>query len=305
MAELDRRPGLHVVFYRLVASLLCFGAAALANTPAASPDRPLRGILLHDSWGSHSTITAAVDSLARSGLIALQYNIAIIGPSWFRFSNSSGDSDAHGVVSPNAVFIDSFGRYYPDISRFPSTLFQTCEHLRAAGVACGARLMSGVPREAVARALPVLGASPYTVADIAATPQVVMGGRQPFNLILNSTHPASLAYVSSQVELLHSYGVTVLQLDCVGDGSSSLDDTMNLVSLYANASTSLGITLSIDGSLVPQLLVPSLRSMGVAMVQHVSAPMWDQWTVDWESLDRFGSLGGDGIWPFAGENIMF
>jgi hypothetical protein len=191
---------------------------------------------------------------------------------WFVENDKAG---GYNQTDPRYV-MDEYGRYTPALNRFPSAaggkgFRPLADYVHAKGLKFGIHIMRGIPREAVARKLPVKGtrltadqlyspespcawlADNYTVADV----------------------PGGQEYYDSLIELYASWGVDFLKVDDISRPYHSREVEM--------------IREAIDKSGRSIVLSLSPGATPVAEAGHVSvhANMWrmvdDLWDV-WEDV---------------------
>jgi hypothetical protein len=107
--------------------------------------------------------------------------------------------DAKGNVDHTRFEMDAYGRYVPVPARFPSagkdfTFRPLANYLHSLGLRFGIHIIRGIPREAVARNLPIEGSS-FRAADAADTSDVCPWNK--YNYGLNPSHPAAQTYYDS------------------------------------------------------------------------------------------------------------
>ena len=103
--------------------------------------------------------------------------------------------------------LDANGRLLPAANRFPMTAATRsfkpmADYLHAKGLKFGLHLLRGIPRQAVANKLPVLG-TPYTAADIANTNSTCAWNGDMFGV--DMTKPGAQEYYDSVFALMASW----------------------------------------------------------------------------------------------------
>jgi alpha-galactosidase len=127
--------------------------------------------------------------------------------------------DANGNDSHTRFEMDAFGRYVPEPARFPSagtdfSFRPLADYLHSLGLRFGLHIIRGIPREAVARNLPIAGTS-FHAAD-AADPTDVCPWNA-YNYGLKPNHPAAQAYYDSLARQYASWAVDFIKVDCISD----------------------------------------------------------------------------------------
>jgi alpha-galactosidase len=119
---------------------------------------------------------------------------------------------------PNAALeMDAHGRLLPAPNRFPMTASSRsfkpiADLLHGKGLKFGLHLLHGMPRQAVAQNVPILGAN-VRAADIADTSSTCRWNTDMFGV--DTTKPGAQAYYDSVLALFASWGVDFIKVDDV------------------------------------------------------------------------------------------
>jgi hypothetical protein len=214
---------------------------------------------------------------------------------WFVENDKAG---GYNQTDPCYV-LDEYGRYLPAVNRFPSAAgdkgFQPLvDYVHAKGLKFGIHIMRGVPKEAVARKLPVLGANGITADMIYSTENQCQWLRDNFTIVKDK--PEAQAYYNSIMELYASWGVDFIKID---DLSAPIyhEDEIEM------------IRKAIDTTGRPIVLSTSPGETPVNAAEHVSvhANMWrmvnDVWD-EWKDLVHLMKVAqswypyiAPGTWP--------
>jgi alpha-galactosidase len=123
---------------------------------------------------------------------------------------------AHGYNEKNPDYnIDSFGRFLPAVSRFPSAaggkgFKPLADYLHKKGLKFGIHIMRGVPVQAVKRKLPVKGTN-VTAADIYSTADQCRWLRDMYTILPDKA--GAQEYYNSIFDLYASWGLDFVKVD--------------------------------------------------------------------------------------------
>jgi alpha-galactosidase len=189
--------------------------------------------------------------------------------------NNSPNQDAN--LNPR-LRMDANGRLLPDTTRFPSAAGNNgfkplADYVHAQGLKFGVHLMRGIPRQAVADNVPILGstcrANQINNNTTAAWLNLMWG--------LNMSQPCAQAYLDSMFQMLASWGVDYVKVDDIAAPT------------YRQAEVE-GYKLAIQRSGRPMVLSLSPGPTPLSAGSHVqaNAHMWrivnDLWD-DWPGLN--------------------
>ena len=195
--------------------------------------------------------------------------------------------------------LDGNGRLLPAGNRFPSTAATRsfkpiADMLHAKGLKFGLHLLRGIPRQAVAENLPILGSSAHA-ADIADTQDVCKWNTDMYGVDMSK--PGAQAYYDSVFALLASWDVDFVKVD-------------DLSRPYHTAEID-AIRAAIDKCGRPMVLSTSPGATPVSQGDHVathanqwriSDDFWDSWPPLYEQFARLNAwtpFRGPGHWPDA------
>ncbi len=183
-----------------------FFLLAVHGNVATAHSQPRRGKLVAatppmgwNSWDSYGrtlneqSIKASAKWMAQH-LKRFGWDYVVVDEGWYLANLDAKGNDQHIRFE-----IDAHGRYVPEPGRFPSagkdfTFRPLADYLHSLGLKFGIHIIRGIPREAVARNLPIAGSS-FHSADAADTSDVCPWNA--YNYGLNTSHPASQAYYDS------------------------------------------------------------------------------------------------------------
>lgn len=292
----------------LAGSLLA--TCALAGLPqaahaAAIAATPPMGWNSYDAYGT--TITEAQfranarwmsRHLARYG-----WRYAVIDAEWFVPHPMPSGSGA-----PGALFVlDKYGRYVPAPNRFPSAangagFKPLADYVHSLGLKFGIHILRGIPRQAVARNLPIAG-SPYTAAQAADLRSTCPWN--PDNYGVDPRRPGAQAYYDSIARLYASWGVDFIKADCIASHPYAGDEIRMLSA--ALAASGRGMALSLSPGPAPIAEAAAFRRY--SSMWRISNDVWDLWhsTADYPQgvsdqfprAARWAHLAEPGHWPDA------
>ena len=245
--------------------------------PRVAPTPPM-GWNSWDSYGEsvkESDIRANAEWMAKN-LKAFGWQYVVVDMGWYVTNHSVG------VNSPKAEFsLDGFGRYTPPVNTFPSAAngagFRLlADYIHQLGLKFGLHILRGIPREAVAKNLPIQGSQFHAqeAADSADTCPW-----NPFNYGLDTAKPAAQAYYDSLARQFAEWQVDFVKVDCISSHPYKGEEIRLL-----------GQALKKSGRPMVLSLSPGPAPIGKAeeMAQH--AQMWrisdDEWDV-WQSNENF------------------
>jgi alpha-galactosidase len=196
--------------------------------------------------------------------------------------------------------MDGNGRLLPSVERFPGSVGNLgfkplADYIHGLGLKFGIHVMRGVPREAVAKKLPVLGTS-ITADMIANTNDTCTWLNSMYGI--DMTKEGSQEYYNSLFELYASWDVDYVKVD-------------DIATPYHPAEIE-AVRLAIDNCGRPMVLslspgddMPSAQAEHVkqyANMWRISADFWDEWVSlkkQFELCNKWSSVSGPGHWPDA------
>jgi hypothetical protein len=270
-------------------------AAALANGAA---DTPPLGWNSYDSfnWNVTEAQVRANADYMRDNLRQFGWQYIVIDWAWYYPGSGSGSPNQDANLNPR-LRMDGNGRLLPDTVRFPSATGTNgfkplADYIHAQGLKFGIHLMRGIPRQAVADNVSILGTT-YRANQInnnttAAWLNLMWG--------LNMSHPGAQAYLDSVFQLYASWGVDYVKIDDIAAPT------------YRQAEVD-GYRLAIERSGRPMVISLSPGPTPLASGSHVAAnthmwrivnDLWDNWpAVDalFDQLRNWTPFRATGAWP--------
>lgn len=272
---LMRNPAcLHRTIAPLAAVLACSSIVAYAHaaTTQIAAARPPMGWNSYDAYGT--TITEAqfrANARWMSGHLARYgWRYAVIDAEWF-VSNPTPSGNAAGSL----LVLDRYGRYVPAPSRFPSATGDAgfkplADYVHSLGLKFGIHILRGIPREAVARNLPIEG-SPYTAAEAADVHSPCPWN--PDNYGVDLRRPAGQAYYDSIARLYASWGVDFIKADCIASHPYAGAEVRMLSAALHRSGRDMVLSLSPGPAPIAKLT--QLRHD--ANMWRISNDIWDLW----------------------------
>ena len=291
----------------IAAPLLAAGLLALLPQPAlgAVAATPPMGWNSYDAYGT--TITEAqfrANALWMSRHLARYgWRYAVIDAEWF-----VPHPVASGSGAPGARFVlDEYGRYVPALNRFPSAangagFKPLADYVHSLGLKFGIHILRGIPREAVARNLPIEGAS-YTAAEAADVHSTCPWNPDDYGVDPRS--PAGQAYYNSIARLYASWGVDLIKADCIASHPYAGEEIRMLSA--ALASSGRDMVLSLSPGPAPIGRIAAFRRY--SNMWRISNDVWDLWqsaaeypqgvSNQFPRAARWAPLAEPGRWPDA------
>ena len=273
-------------------------ASAAAKPPMLAPTPPMGW----NSWNSFATTITEAQALETAAIQAREllpfgYDVFTIDIQWYEPEASSYTYNAKPVPT-----LDGHGRLLPAPNRFPSAtdgkgFGPIAAKVHALGMRFGVHLMRGIPRLAVERNLPVLGASGIGAADIADTSSICPWNPDMFGVDMRK--PGAQVYYDSVFALFAAWGVDFVKLD---DMSRPYDAHAPEIEAAARAIRASGrpILLSLSPGETP---IPRAAHVARhAQMWRISDDFWDDWKLleaQFTRLENWSPHARPGAWPDA------
>jgi alpha-galactosidase len=259
----------------------------LASLLGVSGDRPAQGwnngvaTTPPMGWNSYDSFNWSVTEAdvranadyMRDNLRQVGWQYVVIDWAWYFPGRHNGSPNQDASLQPR-LRMDGNGRLLPDTTRFPSSAGSNgfrplADYVHAQGLKFGVHLMRGIPRQAVADNVPILGtscrANQINNTTTAAWLNLMWG--------LNMSNPCAQAYLDSVFALLAGWGVDYVKVDDIAAPT------------YRQAEVE-GYRLAIEHSGRPMVLSLSPGPTPLASASHVRAnahlwrtvnDLWDTW----------------------------
>ncbi len=286
--------------------LLCTTMACVAADRAGTSLAPAPP-MGWNSWDSYGTTVGEADVRAAAQWIAKHlkrhgWRYVVVDMEWFVTNPTpAGNSRASQFA------LDGYGRYVPAPNRFPSSINNAgfkplADYVHGLGLRFGLHILRGVPKEAVARNLPIEG-SPQHVGD-AADPGDTCPWN-PDNFGTKADSAAAQAYYDSLAQLYAGWGVDLVKVDCIASRPYKGDD----IRMFSAAlrKTRRPIVLSLSPGEAPLDQLAELRQY--AEMWRISDDVWDLWHSNvaypqglgdqFPRVAKWAPLAQPGHWPDA------
>jgi hypothetical protein len=171
--------------------------------------------------------------------------------------------------------MDDYGRYVPEPARFPSagksrTFKPLADYLHSLGLRFGIHIIRGIPREAVARNLPIEGSS-FHAADAADIADVCPWNA--YNYGLNPAHPAAQAYYDSLARQYAAWAVDFVKIDCISDHPYKGAEIRMISEAIGRSGRPMVLSLSPG----PTAIAKSDEVSKYSQMWRISDDVWDVW----------------------------
>jgi alpha-galactosidase len=206
--------------------------------------------------------------------------------------------------------LDSFGRYIPVPSRFPSALNAKGENegfaglgkwVHAQGLMFGIHIVRGIPRESVSRNLPVEGSS-FRASD--AADQTDACPWDPTNWGVKDD-AAGQAWYDALLRQYAAWGVDFLKVDCIADHPYRISEIRQIHLAIKRSGRPMILSLSPG----PTQLSHAVEVGSIAQMWRISDDVWDVWKSDnpfprsvysqFPVLAEWAQYARPGNWPDA------
>lgn len=265
-----------------LAGYLTLDPAASAQTSATQS--PAQSILAPtppmgwNSWDSYGTTITEADVRANAKWIAENlkpygWQYVVVDMEWFAINPK-----ASGNSKTPQLSMDEFGRYTPDVNRFPSSangagFKPLADYVHSLGLKFGLHIVRGIPRQAVEKNLPIADSS-FHATDAANTSDPCPWNSD--NWGLKPDKPAAQAYYDSIAKLYASWGADFVKADCIASRPYKGEEIRMLST--ALRKTGRPIVLSLSPGAAPLDKVDEMRQY--ADMWRISDDVWDMWHSD-------------------------
>ena len=198
------------ILYAFAAALLMMSCGGNEKKPAPFAEgefkqwaqTPPMGWNSWDCYGPtvmEKEVRANTDYMAEK-LKQYGWEYIVVDIRWFVANDTAG---GYNQVDPQYV-LDEYGRYQPAVNRFPSAadgkgFKELADYVHSKGLKFGIHIMRGIPKVAVEKKLPVLGADGVT-ADQIYSPEGQCGWLRD-NYTIVADRPGAQEYYNSIIDL--------------------------------------------------------------------------------------------------------
>lgn len=251
-----------------------------------------------NSWDCYGTTVTEAEVRANAEfmaqhLLAHGWDTVVVDIDW-----SDPTARSHGYNAAAPLALDEWGRLVPDPGRFPSAVAGVgftalASAVHDLGLRFGIHTMRGIPRLAVERDLPILGAN-ATAREVADPTNVCEWN--PDMLGLDHDHPAAQAYYDSTLALYASWGVDFIKADDMLWPYQARD-----IEAYARAIQRSGREIQLSLSPGRDLSLTRLEHLREhATMWRICDDLWDRWEdveANFARFARWALHAGDRGWP--------
>lgn len=226
-----------------------------------------------NSWDSYGLTIQEAEYKANVEWMATHlkqygWSYAVIDEGWF-LENPKREG------KPDLKYtLDTQGRFIPATNRFPSAANSAgfrplADYVHSLGLKFGIHILRGIPREAVAKNMPVADSS-YHAADVADTSDTCPWNADMYGVKEN---PAGEAYYESLAKLYVSWGVDFIKVDCISSRPYKAAE-IHMISA-ALKKTGRSVVLSLSPGPASLAIAEDVRQY--AQMWRISDDLWDFW----------------------------
>ena len=251
--------------------MLVFAVAPRSSAQHVMASTPPMG---WNSWDSYGTTVKEADVKANADWMAGYlkqhgWQYIVVDMEWY-----VSDPIPEGNATTFHYTLDGNGRYTPAVNRFPSAsggrgFAPLAASVHARGLKFGIHILQGIPKEAVAKNLPITG-STYRAADAVNTSGTCRWNHDNYDL---NDNPAGQAYYDSVARLYAAWGVDLIKVDCIASRPYKGAEIRMLSE--ALRKTGRPIVLSLSPGAAPFEKVDEMRKY--AQMWRISDDVWDEW----------------------------
>lgn len=287
----------------IVLLLLAVDSAVIDHRPAKAWDNgvastPPMGWNSYDSYNWNVTeaqVKANADYM-RDNLRQHGWQYIVVDWAWYYPGSGTGSPNQDANFQPR-LRMDANGRLLPDTTRFPSAAGSNgfkplADYIHAQGLKFGIHLMRGIPRQAVADNVPILGTT-YRANQINNN---TTASWLNLNWGLNMSHPGAQAYLDSLFQLLASWGIDYVKVDDIAAPTYRQSE----VEGYRLAIQRSGRPIVLSLSPGPTPLASGSHVQSNAHMWRIVNDLWDNWTdLDalFDKLRDWTPYRSAGAWP--------
>jgi hypothetical protein len=260
--------------------LLCSGFRGWAGDAVLAPTPPMGW----NSWDSYGQVITEAQFKANADWMAghlkkFGWQYVVIDEGWYIEKPEAERKDYQFRLTED-------GRFVPVVSRFPSAgehegFKPLADYVHSLGLKFGLHIIRGIPREAVAKNLPIADSS-FHAADAAdQTDECPWNG---YNWGVKANE-AGQAYYDSIAKLYASWGVDFIKADCIADHPYKAEEIRMLA--QAIKKSGRGMVLSLSPG--PTALDKADEVAKYAEMWRICDDFWDHWG-PWQGHDWSQSL---------------
>ena len=244
---------------------------AAAQAQPLAPTPPM-GWNSWDAFGEsvkESDIRATAEWMAKN-LRQFGWQYVVVDSGWYVKNHAAGYNAKEAEFS-----LDGFGRYTPAVNTIPSAVGDKgfrplADYVHRLGLKFGVHILRGIPKEAVAKNLPIEG-STFHAKDAADTSDTCPWN--PFNYGLDTTKPAAQAYYDSLARQFAEWGVDYVKVDCIASRPYKGEE----IGLLSRALRKVSRPMVLSLSPGPAPLDKAEEMAKYAQMWRISDDEWDVW----------------------------
>ncbi|MGB7283595.1 MAG: glycoside hydrolase family 27 protein [Candidatus Acidiferrum sp.] len=303
-----RRAAIFLGIFSVTSCVWIFSAQFAGNSPETEAQSLLASSppMGWNSWDSYGETIGESDIRANAAwmaehLKAYGWEYVVVDEGWYVTNHSVGTQSAAAQFS-----LDANGRYIPAINSIPSAgqgagFKPLADYVHSLGLKFGIHILRGIPREAVAKNLPIAGSSFHAKAAADVSDTCLWN---PYNYGVKNS-PAGQAYYDSIARLYAEWGVDFLKVDCISSHPYKGDEIRMISPALRRAHRPIVLSLSPG----PAPLDKALELRRYAQMWRISDDVWDVWRSDkgfpqgvanqFERAAKWAKYSGGGHWPDA------
>jgi alpha-galactosidase len=252
-----------------------------------------------NSWDCYGTTVTEQQTRANADYMAAHlaghgWQYIVVDIQWY-------EPDAKGwEYRPNAKLVmDQFGRLLPAPNRFPSAaggkgFKPLADYVHSKGLKFGVHILRGIPREAVARNLPIYGSTAHA-ADVADKTSTCKWNPDMYGVDMSK--PGSQEYYNSIFSQFAEWGVDFVKVDDL-----SRPYHKDEIHAIRKAIDNSGRPMIFSTSPGPTPLDQAADISANANLWRISDDLWDQWPLLKDQFQRcadWARYSGEGHYPDA------
>jgi hypothetical protein len=277
--------------------------SAPAQTAQIAPTPPMGW----NSWDAYAQDVTEAEVKENADFIAKNlkqygWSYIVVDEGWYLPDPKASTEENKGFL------MDAYGRFLPVASRFPSASSDAGfkplgDYLHGLGLKFGIHILRGIPKDAVARNLPIADSSFHAV-DAADQSDTCPWNTYDYGVKDNA---AGQAYYDSLAKQYAAWGVDFLKVDCIADHPYKGDEIRMI--RQALDKTDRPIVLSLSPG--PTNVSHAEEVRRYAEMWRISDDFWDHWGVwpkhefsqgllaQFATAAKWAAYTGDGHWADA------
>ena len=284
-------------------------ARPAAISSSMEPPRSLAGTppMGWNSWDSYGETVTEPDIRANAAWMAEHlksygWQYIVVDEGWYVTNQAARPAGAAAEFS-----LDAYGRYIPGVNTIPSSengagFKPLADYVHSLGLKFGIHILRGIPKEAVAKNLPIAGTRFRAKAAADTTDSCPWN---TYNYGLKAGSPAAQGYYDSIAKLYAGWGVDFLKVDCISSHPYKGDEIRMLSGAVRQVHRPIVLSLSPG----PAPLDKAAELSRYAQLWRISDDVWDVWYSDkdfpqgvgnqFARAAKWAAVSGPGHWPDA------